>query len=229
MAINALSYCTAEVNVISALSDKPNSQDGLEAAPLKQKFDKAGGELKTYLNQTLVPYVNQTLVPNIEENAEDIDSLEQTARDLSGKAHTHDNKSALDSYTKTMAELLLEAHPIGSIYISVSATSPASLFGGTWERIKDVFLLAAGDTYTAGTTGGEAEHTLKVNEMPSHAHTTSISSGSYDAGTRDGHTSPNSWYGTASYYSWTSSTVGGDQAHNNMPPYLTVYAWKRTA
>ena len=50
-------------------------------------------------------------------------------------------------------------YPVGSIYISAASTSPATLFGGTWEQIKDTFLLAAGDTYTAGETVGEAEHT----------------------------------------------------------------------
>lgn len=122
MVINDLSYCTAEVNVISALSDKPNSQDGLEAGPLKQRFDKAGSELKKYINETLVPYINQTLVPAAEENAEsgaqnakdiaqnakDIGALEDTAAVLAEKAHTHDNKEALDSYTKTMDEVMTE-------------------------------------------------------------------------------------------------------------------------
>lgn len=56
-------------------------------------------------------------------------------------------------------------YPVGSIYMSVNSTSPASLFGGTWERIKDRFLLASGDTYSAGSTGGEAQHTL-TNNMP---------------------------------------------------------------
>ena len=62
------------------------------------------------------------------------------------------------------------AFPIGSIYLSVNSTSPASLFGGTWEKIKDKFLLASGDTYSAGATGGEATHTLTIEEMPSHSH-----------------------------------------------------------
>ena len=73
-------------------------------------------------------------------------------------------------------------YPIGSIYLTVAGnTSPASLFGGTWERIKDCFLLAAGDTYQAGVTGGESSHILSVNEMPSHSHANSIT-------TNGGHT-----------------------------------------
>ena len=65
----------------------------------------------------------------------------------------------------------LNAYPVGSIYMSVNSTSPATLFGGTWEQIQDVFLLAAGSTYTAGDTGGSASHTLIVDELPSHVHT----------------------------------------------------------
>lgn len=61
-------------------------------------------------------------------------------------------------------------YPIGSIYMSINAVSPATLFGGTWERIKDVFLLGAGDTYTLGEDGGEAEHVLVQNEIPGHTH-----------------------------------------------------------
>ena len=70
--------------------------------------------------------------------------------------------------------LLLAAHPVGSVYQSTVATSPESLFGGTWEEIRDVFLLAAG-TRTAGNAGGEETHTLTVSEMPSHGHRMCIS------------------------------------------------------
>lgn len=72
-------------------------------------------------------------------------------------------------------------YPVGAIYMSVVSTSPATLFGGTWEQLKDRFLLGAGDTYTAGNTGGAASqsytpagtvgsHTLTTNEIPSHSH-----------------------------------------------------------
>ena len=59
-------------------------------------------------------------------------------------------------------------YPVGAIYMSVNSTNPGNLFGGTWERIKDRFLLAAGDTYAAGSTGGEAKHALSVDELPEH-------------------------------------------------------------
>lgn len=117
---------------------------------------------------------------------------------------------------------LLMVYPVGSIYLSVNATSPASLFGGTWERIEDRFLLAAGSTYTAGDMGGEAAHTLTVSEMPSHNHTYTI----------PGNETGTSWYGangTAKGAPQSSGDSGDGEAHNNMPPYLAVYMWKRVA
>ena len=62
-------------------------------------------------------------------------------------------------------------YPVGSIYMSTNNTNPGSIFGGTWEQIKDKFLLSAGDTYANGSTGGEASHILTTAEMPQHNHT----------------------------------------------------------
>lgn len=59
-----------------------------------------------------------------------------------------------------------DVYPVGSIYMSVNATDPGKMFGGTWQRIKERFMLGCGDTHTAGTTGGEFSHTLTFNELP---------------------------------------------------------------
>lgn len=69
------------------------------------------------------------------------------------------------------AEAILAAHPIGSLYWSSKNTNPSTLFGGTWTPIKDKFVLAAGDTYANGATGGAATVTLTTQQMPSHTHT----------------------------------------------------------
>lgn len=129
--------------------------------------------------------------------------------------------------TTTGFTTLDQVYPIGSIYMSVNNTSPSTLFGGTWEQLKDRFLLGAGDTYTAGDTGGEATHTLTTNEMPSHNHklTSNTTSGSADSISVLSISSGSDNNITTKI----SSSVGGGQAHNNMPPYLTVYMWKRTA
>ena len=137
-------------------------------------------------------------------------------------------------YSRALSSLILEAvYPIGSIYMSVNGTSPATLFGGTWEAIQGKFLLGAyGNTYKAGSTGGEATHTLTVDEMPKHTHsmysgnsgapeTWEPDGGSYlvDSVTQDKHT----WWASLGM-----NYAGGGAEHNNMPPYLAVYIWKRT-
>ena len=137
--------------------------------------------------------------------------------------------------TKADLPTPLDAYPVNSIYMSVDSTSPASLFGGTWTQIKDKFLLGAGDTYSNGATGGEATHQLTVNEMPSHNH--AINDGSnnrqWSYGTKGNWDGNYRWLNDAAFYQASGvlaiSNTGGGQAHNNMPPYLVVYIWKRTA
>jgi hypothetical protein len=128
------------------------------------------------------------------------------------------------TYKATLDKIALAVYPVGSIYMSVNSTSPATLFGGTWERLENRFLLGAGSDYAAGTTGGEAEHTLTVNEMPSHRHTILATT----QGTAFGSNYINPSNGSRNSTDQTELT-GGGQAHNNMPPYLAVYMWKRTA
>lgn len=113
--------------------------------------------------------------------------------------------------------------PVGSIYISSTDTSPAELFGGEWSQIEDTFLLAAGSTYTLGKTGGEATHTLTVDEMPTHDHGGVFRAYGGKTGTAN--------YGASSSSGGTSNETndkGGGEPHNNMPPYLAVNVWMRT-
>ena len=132
-----------------------------------------------------------------------------------------------DAIAAALADRWKVDKPVGCLYMSFESTSPATLFGGSWTQLKDRFLLAVGDTYTsAGLTGGEADHTLTVAEMPSHRHGASEGqfhayTGSNGADTVSGGTNFKSIQYTA--------YVGGGGAHNNMPPYLAVYMWKRIA
>lgn len=136
-------------------------------------------------------------------------------------------------------------YPVGSIYISVNSTNPKVLFGGTWERIMERFLFGCGDErYPAGHTGGEEQHVLTVEEMPSHkghlssgiAGTAPMGKGNYKGYLNSSVMTP---FPEGNYRGWNvylgnemhpaSEAVGEGWAHNNMPPYLCVYIWKRTA
>lgn len=121
---------------------------------------------------------------------------------------------------------VLEAYPIGAIYISTNATSPETLFGGIWRPIQGRFLLAADNTYKAGSTGGEATHTLTKNEMPNHQHSIWFPNDGGEQSAEIGYPeagSKNTYYAEAS----KTADAGGGAAHNNMPPYLAVYVWER--
>lgn len=131
-------------------------------------------------------------------------------------------------------------YPVGSIYMSVNSTSPATLFGGIWERIEGRFLLSAtvnSTAYLPGTTGGEAEHTLTTLEMPNHTHGQQIEVAGYEGwSTRTasymqyaGYANPAERPSVVTSTSYSTLDNGGSQSHNNMPPYLAVHMWKRTA
>ena len=117
-------------------------------------------------------------------------------------------------------------YPIGAIYMSVNNHNPSEIFGGEWEQIKDVFLLGCGTLYDNGATGGEASHKLTINEMPSHNHGAVSTSGSKNTSIA---LYPFSMI--QQNYNLIDGNVirpaGGNQAHNNMPPFLAVYIWKR--
>ena len=129
-----------------------------------------------------------------------------------------------------IGEITLSAYPIGSIYLSVSETSPASLFGGTWEKIKDRFLLASGDKYANGATGGSASTTH------SHGTNVGISSGyiyadAINGSSTAGCSSGQAYAVTASGQTITTTvrSLTTSVTIDNMPPYLAVNVWKRIA
>lgn len=141
--------------------------------------------------------------------------------DLSNKPSIPTNTSIIDLI-----------YPLGSYYWNSNSTSPATLFGvGTWTQITNQFIFAAGGDYASGDTGGEATHTLTIQEMPSHDHRCIMEQSYYAyGGPMESDEGPASGHGYAYpfYYSFTG-TKGGGKAHNNMPPYIVAYCWRRDA
>lgn len=146
-------------------------------------------------------------------------------------------------------------YPVGSIYMSVNNTNPGTLFGGTWEQIEDKFLLSAGTTHTAGETGGSETHNhmLDIKRRVAYGisglESTSIHS--FDIVDEDGNPGTyweqgttvyadtvtisrnNASNGTTmtnfSHNGFGQRTKGNTYNTSTLPPYLTVYMWKRTA
>lgn len=212
-------------------------RQGVRTAPeLEQKYGfgqfmyeqrQSNQEVKRDLNN-----LGESLSSYKNENDQNLSRMKETADKQFKQVNESISSVAkdIDALSKALFGMI---YPVGSIYISVSATNPSKLFGGTWEQIKDRFLLASGNTYSAGATGGEATHTLTIDEMPAHYHKwpTQETNPTY----------AEQWWDWA----WRASSVqqqdtpdsvpggtkevGGNQPHNNMPPYLAVYVWKRTA
>ena len=144
--------------------------------------------------------------------------------------------------------VLDNVYPVGSIYMNVNSTNPGTLFGGTWEQIQGRFLLGMSSSYPAGSQGGEEEHTLTSGELPLHAH--GIIEGGNASFVYPSSRTSSATSSTGNYALLLDNTSNGyvteqqagvgrlvasdnmetrGQAHNNMPPYLSVYIWKRIA
>ena len=113
------------------------------------------------------------------------------------------------------APLLNLVYPVGSIYLSSKNTNPATLFGGTWVQIKDRFILAAGDYYSNGATGGAATVTLTVSNMPSHSHSFTPSG---TVGSHSHSFTPSGTVGSHTHSFTPSGTVG---SHTHTGPSHT--------
>ena len=162
-----------------------------------------------------------------------------------GEVYVGGRNKTLSDYISSISPTFDKIYPVGSIYISVIGTNPEQLFGGTWEQLPGRFLLGAGsnDENTtnaygdisvgelnrpAGEKGGETSHKLTIDEIPEHTH--SMNSPAADVRMDSG--SGNYWpiqYSPNSSNSALIQPSGGGGTHNNMPPYLAVYMWKRVA
>lgn len=150
---------------------------------------------------------------------------------VGGKAGQYLKKKTDADYDFEWSNIASCPFPVG--FGGFFQTDPNSIYSGTkWEQKKDVFILAAGTAYPAGSTGGEATHHLTVDEMPNHTHHIRISandsSGGIDIGSGAAITR---WAVINKGYrdSVIANDAGGSQPHNNMPPYFAMPFWIRTA
>ena len=165
--------------------------------------------------------------------------------------------NSFSSLAKNISEIspILRAYPIGAIYISTVSTSPSTLFGGTWEQITDKFLYAVKSSVTSNTTGGASSVTLAAKNLPAHAHsvpahTHSLNNHTHGTGDSsrpyfvnapanrllkgitaegDGSAQGPSVANTGASAVFNTTNTGSGSSFNILPPYVTVYMWRRTA
>lgn len=173
--------------------------------------------------------------------------VQKLLADALAKQKTAYEQAISTAVTAAKTQAKLDAHPIGSYYWSNDSTSPATLFGGTWEALPPGYtLIAQGSgsdsfgsfTYEAGQKYGERKHRLTTDELASHQHV--IRSITTDGnlnfvvneskiGNFSGATIPNKYlWSNKAGEQVTSGNTGGNASHNNIQPSIGAYGWKRT-
>lgn len=267
---NAKAAETAAENSKKSASDSASAASSSAEAALESKTLAAASANSASASKTSAESSaksaasSATTATEQADRAQDIaDSLEGLAG-ITGIATTDeaiagvvDNKSMTPLKTKEaieaqvpIKEIVNSIYPVGQIVEYASNINPNDLYSWqTWEQIKDVFTLSAGDKYTIGDTGGAATVTLTIDQIPAHWHTATASNDGEHIHSGVAKRNVNWQAGS----DWTSDSgnlvasegntdnagghshkieiqnTGGDAAHNNMPPYLVTIKWKRTS
>lgn len=227
-AASASAASTSETN--SSASESAAQKSAEEAAASATLAGTRAGTDKTFsienapadakaVGDIILDRTKETLQPIFYSKAE-VDKLLEECKEAAKKA------------------ALLAAHPVGKPWVSNDPTSPASIVGGTWEKIKDKFILAAGDTYAAGSTGGSANHNHSIGDMfaslyymgnyadyhfSGNAEWSPNYKNTFPGGMSETETSGTTHYNGVTVYGSPTKEAG------NLPPYVAMYVWKRIA
>lgn len=143
-----------------------------------------------------------------------------------------------------LAAIRLITKPVGTVELRYDDTSPATLYGGTWLEFGQGRMLIgkSGDTDfdTIGKTGGEKTHTLITAEIPPvpfkdryhNENSVSLPGATKTIGSGGLNNNLGSYAtdGDNNTFLYADATIdGGGGAHNNMPPFVTIRMWRRTA
>ena len=216
--------------------------------------DSAGqGALDAYQGKVLNELISQTkeAIPAVIDDLTNTSSTSSLSANqgyvLNGKINSCVKISDLEDLVNS---IILKKHPIGSIEINVNGVNPSEYIGGTWESYGSGRVLVGIDTSqtefdTVEKTGGSkthahttGNHTLTIDEMPSHNHSYIGQPWAFAARDTPGNNSIKpSEQNTCMPQTGYSNATGGNKAHNhgntgassNIQPYITVYIWKRTA
>ena len=236
----------------------------------EQKLYRLQGDLTTWLPEipdSVAHATNADHATTADSATNATNADHATTADSATNATNADHATTADSATNAtnaataagltdavISALMLKMYPVGSIYASTASTNPGTLFGGTWEALPAGRVLLAqgtstwGTTYAAGSTGGEATHTLTIGELPSHNHWVTPNVLMWAAASQRNEANqslaPQVALGSGGATSGTDgpyfidrliSSVryvqdnGSSEAHNIMQPFISVYMFKRTA
>ena len=216
---------------------------------LDSKIDETNESLENKINEnknaldSKIDEKSESLENKINENKRALDSkIDEKNQSLKNKIENIENEveriknfnnNIIDKIkSETKNYFLNLCWPIGSYYWTNQNINPENLFGGQWKKIEGKFIYAADSNRKVDSTGGQERVTLSINEMPSHQHTPSgggnfLKYKDYWGVDRNGGGDHKNFLEYGEYVSYTSYT-GGSQSHENMPPYIAAFCWKRT-
>lgn len=216
-------------NLLNTLIKKINKEDdgrtlrGYISSALEEVSNKIYGIEEGYKN---------VIINNGNSNNEIVDSRTDTSNGITYDT-LRERLEAMQNQIKsipTKQDIIDEIYPVGIEIFLASYINPNDKWGGIWVRTaKGQMIVGVNENDTdfksAGKTGGEKAHTITIDEMPSHYHGQVVTAGSGGSATRNDYVTD----GKGQKYSQGVNTnaTGGGKAHNNMPPYITAYIWKR--
>ena len=167
---------------------------------------------------------NNNKIIDLSNNIGDLSNLNTINKDNLINAVNEVNKN-VDVLNETINNL----YKIGDLFLSTNSENPTVRFGGTWELFGKGRTLVCvdeddSDFNIVKKTGGEKNHTLTVNEMPSHNHPLKYSDSDTGFGGNYLTAGKKSTYKTSAT---AIDNIGGGQPHNNVQPYITCYIWVR--
>ena len=214
-----------------SMSQLPNPASGDATKLLKVNAGETGYELGAKLPDFTSSKQGALAIQNAADDGFGFLTTQGTAGDplLSGGADADPAFTAIATFAASVAAL---NYPVGSLYFNATnSTNPATLLGfGTWSAITDKFIIGASGTYSAGSTGGAATHTLTAAEIPDLTYAIATNTGGASGGSaaRLGDTGTTATTADGSATSAITTNAGGG-AHSILNPYLAAYVWQRTA
>lgn len=219
--------------------DVSSEWSGIPGSNATKTYTSNTTETLTFYGSNGQEYVETIDITSVETNPVIPQEFYASNANIKINSDVKVGKMSLKEIDDTVSTLFDLIYPVGSIYYTNNANfSPNISFNGTWEQIKDTFLLAAGDTYVGGTSGGNTTHTHGAGSL--YANIGSPSGNANALGF-----SAIGWHGTNSTYSvgnTASSTAGGHPGRSHdtsvggttgsgssLPPYIVVYVWKRVS
>ena len=240
--VESIKKYTHSINVINDKIDNNNKN-------AEQKISNINSEFNNYKsqNENNLKKINESLNTNKSQNDTNINNI---TNNLNNYKSQNDQKvtsitNDLNNFKKEInqkineindilknkitKEILNMSYPIGTYYWSQKNTDPSTIFGGKWEAIKGRFLFAEDAKHAVNSSGGEEFHTLTVDEIPSHNHGFPKNVCAYknipDIQIQGGGGSKKLYENDGNVTN--TNNIGGGKPHNNMPPYISAFCWRR--